>query len=376
MPQRLGRPAADDERDDDHGEEGDPHLAFIGRDGGVALPRSRQTSAEVPARNAGQVVHDLDPSPQAGAPIWTTSRGSNRRGVRSAGRYGFVQYRPKSVKNRVFQQPVDHGIATIEQPHARLDRYPAVAEDEAGVVAAALDYVIPFVGELLGRDEVETVVLVPRRIVLLGSRQLMQQAQAGEARLLLDLAHERRLELLPGIEAPGRHLNTRTRLRRDLEDEQLAALRRVAGDVGHHPLPFELGEEIAASSPDDELAVERRPVAPHLVATEKPLVLGRPVRHRLEEVRALVDAELAKDPNLEARLLEHLPHPGVVRRLALLDPATRHDRLVSRLADDVEQQQLPLERGRAGDVDDDAGAVSQAPRCARIFALCSRFSAW
>ena len=93
-------------------------------------------------------------------------------------------------------------------------------------------------------------------------------------------------------------------------------------------------------------------------------------------MRPLVDAELAKDPHLETSFLEHLPHPGILRRLALLDPASRDDRLVPRLADDVEQQQLPLERGRAGDVDDDAGAVSQAPRCARIFALCSRFSAW
>ena len=53
-------------------------------------------------------------------------------------------------------------------------------------------------------------------------------------------------------------------------------------------------------------------------------------------MRALVDAELAKDPHLETRLLENLPHPGVLRRLALLDPASRDDRLVPRLADDVE----------------------------------------
>ena len=38
-------------------------------------------------------------------------------------------------------------------------------------------------------------------------------------------------------------------------------------------------------------------------------------------MRPLVDAELAKDPHLETGFLEHLPHPGVLRRLALLDPA-------------------------------------------------------
>ena len=45
-------------------------------------------------------------------------------------------------------------------------------------------------------------------------------------------------------------------------------------------------------------------------------------------MRPLVDAELAKDPHLETRFLEHLPHPGILRRLARLDPASRDDRLV------------------------------------------------
>jgi hypothetical protein len=81
--------------------------------------------------------------------------------------------------------------------------------------------VLPLVRGIGFDDELEAVVLVPARVVLLEAGELPDDPDVFETRLLGDLAEKARLQLLVRIEAPGRNLDSHARVLGILEDEQL-----------------------------------------------------------------------------------------------------------------------------------------------------------
>jgi hypothetical protein len=117
------------------------------------------------------------------------------------------------------------------------DRQPPVVKGESGVVALSQDHVPPLVGRFLLEDDVEAVILVPARVVILELRQLTDDAGVREAGLLLELPKQARLEALVRGEPAGRDLDPQVRVLVILEHEQLCAAVSFPCDVGDDALP-------------------------------------------------------------------------------------------------------------------------------------------
>jgi hypothetical protein len=123
-------------------------------------------------------------------------------------------------------------MLTLEQSEARRDRQPPKAEGEPRVVPVADDDVLPRVPLIAHENDVEAVVLVPARIVLLEAGKLADDADVREAGFLLELPKEAGLETLAFIEPPSGNLDADVRMLRILEDEELSPSVPVARDVG------------------------------------------------------------------------------------------------------------------------------------------------
>jgi hypothetical protein len=219
-------------------------------------------------------------------------------------------------------------------------------------------------------DGVERVALVRAGPVepfaLLRVGELPHDFDLHHAGLLLDLSPQALLEVLVAVHPAGGHLGRNVRHAFVVEDEELAS----TGDVPDDPLPDELVDEIATAPPELEVGADRHPAKGAAVVL--PCVQQRAKRHDLDVAarRVVGGAHLADEANVDARLFLHLSDGSLGDGLALLDPASGHDRRVLRHPGHVEDEQLVGARlgMLAGDVGSDRRAGSQLCS-ARIFAL-------
>ena len=148
----------------------------------------------------------------------------------------------------------------------------------------------------------ETLELVPSAS--------LRRSDAGNTRLLLDLAHEAFLEVSSCVDAARRHLG-RTPARLVIEDEQLAAARHVRDDA----LADEGVDEVAALSPDLGVRAHGNPAAQNRPVFTDVLPRSPAAACRLEldvvADRVLADADNADELDLDPGLL-HAPRGSAV----------------------------------------------------------------
>src|SRR5688572_5090751 len=108
-----------------------------------------------------------------------------------------------------------------EQVQLGADRHPAEPEDEACVVTLTVDDVLPLVRRMRLDHELEAVVLVPARVVLLEAGELPDDPYVFETRLLGNLAENARFQLLVRLQSSGWNLGSRVGVLRIVEHEQL-----------------------------------------------------------------------------------------------------------------------------------------------------------
>jgi hypothetical protein len=117
------------------------------------------------------------------------------------------------------------------KPRRRVERHEAAEEDEARVVAVAVDDVLPRLPRLVGL-EVVVVALVHLAVALsTGDMSEFPEDARANPDLLVQFPREAVLERLAGVEPPGRHLRSRLGVAPLVEDEQLPPTRDVRDDA-------------------------------------------------------------------------------------------------------------------------------------------------
>src|SRR5687768_1782831 len=114
-------------------------------------------------------------------------------------------------------------MRSLEQVRIRIERGPAVPEDEPRVVTGPADLMFPFVRRVAVDDEVEAVVFVLRPVVVLEPRQLADDPDVRQPGLLLDLPEQAVLDALARVEPAGGNLDGDLGMVAVVEDEQLPA---------------------------------------------------------------------------------------------------------------------------------------------------------